>query len=250
MPDPMSVSETKSSPSTEFWAGGRATFPLMVGASPFGLIFGTLGAANGLSFAGTLGMSVGVFAGSAQFIALGLLGSHTQLWVIILTTFVVNLRHLLYSLTLAPYIKPLSQRWKIPLAFWLTDESFAVVIGRYRALDPSLYKHWYHLGSSLFMYLNWILWTGVGLTVGTLIPNVASLGLDFAMVATFIGMVIPYLTSRPMAMAVLISGGVALLSYSLPHKVGLILAALAGVLAGLGSEQWASKRDWESRSDE
>jgi predicted branched-subunit amino acid permease len=71
-------------------------------------------------------MSAFVFAGSAQFIAVGLISSATALPIIIATTFIVNLRHMLYSATLAPHLKGISQRWLLPLAFWLTDESFVV----------------------------------------------------------------------------------------------------------------------------
>jgi len=226
----------KSSPRSEFWAGGRDIVPLMVGALPFGIIFGTLAHSSGLSFAGTVAMSAAVYAGSSQFIALGLLAAGTGWTLIVLTTFVVNLRHLLYSVSLVPYVKRLPQTWKIPLAFWLTDEAFAVTINRYNAADGSPYKHWYYLGSASLFYLNWQFCTFLGLTVGQLIPNAASWGLDFAMSATFIGMVIPYLKSKPMVTTVIVSGIVAMLTYTMPNKSGLIVAALVGVAAGVGCE--------------
>src|SRR3954464_10831648 len=91
----------------EFWAGVKATFPLVVGAIPFGIIFGASASSNGLSTGGALAMSALVFAGSAQFIASGLIAQHTPLAIIILTTFVVNLRHMLYSASLAPHMSRL-----------------------------------------------------------------------------------------------------------------------------------------------
>lgn len=224
------------SPYSEFLAGVRATFPLIVGAIPFGLIFGSLASSSGLSPAGAIAMSALVFAGSAQFIALGLLAAGTSPPVIVLTTLVVNLRHLLYSVTLLPYVKHLSQRWKMPLAFWLTDETFAVVINRYKRVDDSPYKHWYYFGSALSMYLNWQICTFLGLVAGKLIPNAATWGLDFAMSVTFLGMLIPYLRNRPMVVATFVSGTVALLTYSMPNKIGLLLAALAGIVAGMWAE--------------
>ncbi len=228
------------SPQSEFLAGGRDTLPLIVGAIPFGLIFGTLASSSGLSFVGAIAMSIFVFAGSSQFIALGLLAAGTSWPVIVLTTFVVNLRHLLYSVTLVPSVRWLPQRWKIPLAFWLTDETFAVVVSRYNQSDNSPHKHWYYLGSALFMYLNWQICTVLGLTVGQLLPNATAWGLDFAMSVTFIGMVIPYLRNKPMVVSVLVSGTVALLTYPLPNKVGLILAALAGIVAGILAENFSN----------
>ena len=122
----------------EFLTGVRDTFPLIVGAIPFGIIFGTLSIAAGLSVAATLAMSAIVFAGSAQFIAVGLVAAGSGWPIIVLTTFVVNLRHALYSATLAPFVSKLPHRWQIPLAFWLTDETFAVVVDRCIRLNPPL----------------------------------------------------------------------------------------------------------------
>jgi 4-azaleucine resistance transporter AzlC len=221
---------------SEFLTGVVDTIPLIIGAIPFGIIFGTLAINSGLSLAGTPAMSAFVFAGSAQFIAAGLLAAGTAWPVIVLTTFVVNLRHALYSATLAPHVKYLPARWQIPLAFWLTDETFAVVVQRYTQGNPSPYKHWYYLGSAIFMYTNWQICTLLGVTLGRLIPDATSWGLDFAMIVTFIGMVIPYLKTRPMVMTVIVSGIVALLAQPLPHKLGLILAALAGIAAGVIAE--------------
>jgi 4-azaleucine resistance transporter AzlC len=225
-------------PRSEFWAGCRGIIPLVVGAIPFGIIFGTLAATKGLSWGATIAMSTFVFAGSSQFIALGLLG--TTLPLIILTTFVVNLRHLLYSVSLVPYLQRSPQIWKLLLGFWLTDEAFAVAIARYNQPDPSPYKHWYHLGASLLMYTSWLLSTLVGLMAGQLIPNAQSWGLDFAMVATFVGMIIPYVINKPMLIAVLAAGIASLLTHSLPYQLGLMVAAIVGIIAGVLSERWAT----------
>ena len=228
-----SDSAQRTSPWQEFWAGARQTIPLIVGAIPFGIIFGTLAQTSGLSFAGALAMSACVFAGSSQFIALGLLAAGSPLGMIVLTTWVVNLRHLLYSVGLVPHLKSLGHGWKLALGFWLTDETFMVAIQRYRHRDRSPYKHWFHLGSAIAMYGNWQLSTLLGLTLGQSLPNAAAWGLDFAMVATFIGMTIPYLTTRPMVATVIVAGGMALVARSLPHQLGLMVAAIAGITAGV-----------------
>ncbi|MBT9310635.1 AzlC family ABC transporter permease [Leptothoe kymatousa] len=224
---------SNATPWGEFWAGARQTVPLIFGAIPFGIIFGTLAQSSGLSFAGAMGMSVIVFAGSSQFIALGLLAAGTPMGMIVLTTWVVNLRHLLYAVSLVPYIKHLNQGWKLPLGFWLTDENFMVAIQRYRQGDLSRHKHWFQLGSALAMYTSWQLCTLIGLTVGQTMPNAAGWGLDFAMVATFIGMVVPYLSSRPMVATVVVSGIGAVVARGLPHQLGLMVAAIAGIVTGM-----------------
>lgn len=221
---------------TQFWLGVRDTLPLVIGAVPFGIIFGTLSTKAGLSAAGTIGMSLFVFAGSSQFIAMGLVGAGTAWPMIVLTTFVVNFRHLLYTATLLPDLKRLSRFWQVVLAFGLTDETFAVAVGRWQQPDNNPHKHWYQFGSMLFMYTNWNICTIIGLVAGQWLSDVGGWGLDFAMVAAFIGMVLPYLKGRPNYAAVLVAGGSALLFFSLPHKLGLIVATLLGIATGVAIE--------------
>lgn len=216
----------------EFMSGAQATIPLIIGAIPFGIIFGTLAQPSGLSTAGALAMSLFVFAGSAQFIALGLLAAGAALPVIILTTFVVNLRHLLYAANLVPKVRHLPQRWRLLIAFGLTDETFAAISNRYLQPDTSS-AHWFYLGSFCAMYGNWVLCTLLGITLGELFPDMTEWGLDFAMSVTFIGMVVPYLQNRPMWAAVIVAGLLAMATLSLPHKLGLIISALAGIAVGL-----------------
>lgn len=217
---------------------------MLVGAAPFGVIFGTLAVSSGLSVAATLAMSALVFAGSAQFIAIGLIASGTGLVVILLTTFIINLRHILYSASLLPFVRHLPQRWRVPLAFWLTDESYAVVHNHYQQRElPLAHKHWYFLGSNLAMYLTWFVCTVAGVVLGHALPGMAGWGLDFAMVATFIGIVVPMLRTRPMLVAALVSAVVAVAANPLPYKLGLMLAALLGVTAGILSERLSRQRE-------
>lgn len=217
---------------SEMLAGAKATLPLIVGAIPFGIIFGTLAEPSGLSAIGALAMSIVVFAGSGQFIALGLLAAGAAIPVIIATTFVVNLRHLLYAANLVPKVRHLPHRWRIMMAFGLTDETFAAVSSRYLVEDVRD-AHWFYLGSWLAMYSNWVFCTGIGIALGELFPDMMNWGLDFAMSVTFIGMVIPYLKSKPMWAAVIVAGVMAIATVSMPHKLGLLVAALCGIAVGL-----------------
>ena len=224
-----------------FLAGARDTIPMLVGASPFGLIFGTLAIGSGLPVWLTLGLSALVFAGSSQFVAVSLIGSGAALPVIWLTTFVVNLRHALYSATLLPYARALPARWRWALAFWLTDETFAVVENQLRHHSSPQDGAHYWLGSSLAMYFNWQLWTIAGVVLGQSIPGLATLGLDFAMVATFAAIVALQLRERPVLFAAVVAGTVALLARGLPYKLGLMLAAVSGVGAGMLAEAWSGR---------
>jgi len=223
----------------EFWRGVRDTVPLEVGGIPFGIIFGAVAVSAGLSPAATLAMSAFVFAGSSQFIAAGLVGQHVAIPFIIITTFVVNLRHALYSATLGPHMRYLSQRWLIVLGFWLTDESFALVIARYNAPDDSPHKHWYMLGSEVSMYIMWFTCTLIGVIAGQAIPDASGWGLEFAMVVTFTGLVVPMLKDRPMVVAAVVAGITALLANGLENKLGLMLGALLGVAVGLVVESFS-----------
>tara|TARA_R110000764_G_scaffold48044_4_gene106929 strand:- start:18655 stop:19389 length:735 start_codon:yes stop_codon:yes gene_type:complete len=223
-----------------FACGARDTLPMLLGALPFGIIFGTLAIASGLSMPATLLMSALVFAGSAQFIAVSLVASGAGLAVLLATTLIVNLRHMLYSASLLPYVRQLSPRWKVPLAFWLTDETYAVVHRHYLDADASNeHKHWYFLGSCLAMYSNWFVCTLIGALLGSSLPGMAGWGLDFAMVATFIGIVVPLLRTRPMLLSAVFAAVVAVAANGLPYKLGLMLAALAGVIAGVLAERWS-----------
>lgn len=225
--------DSRSIKRREMLDGARATLPLIIGAIPFGIIFGTLAGPSGLSPLGALAMSVFVYAGSAQFIALGLLAAGAAVPVIIATTFVVNLRHILYAANLVPKVGHLPHRWRIMMAFGLTDETFAAVSNRFLLQENTDYAHWFYLGSMLAMYGNWVLCTGLGIALGELFPDMTDWGLDFAMSVTFIGMVVPYLKSKPMWGAVIVSGAIAMATIAMPHKLGLMVAALCGIATGL-----------------
>lgn len=116
----------RSSTAGLFARGALDTFPLIVAATPFAIIYGALALKNGLSFVAALSMSTFVFAGASQFVAVTLVGASAPLLIIIATVLVVNLRHILYSIRFMPNIKQLPKWQRVPMAFWMTDESFSV----------------------------------------------------------------------------------------------------------------------------
>jgi len=213
-----------------FIEGVRAEFPLLVGVFPFGMIYGTLALNAGLSTSTSQLMSAIVFGGSSQFVAAQLIHDAAPGFVIIITIAVVNLRHMLYSASLAPYLKNLSLKWKIILSYFLTDEAYAPSILKYEADGITPTSHWFLLGAGFSLWFIWQTSTALGIFLGTAIPE--SWSLDFALPLTFIAMVVPALKNRPMIAAAVSAGGVALLAYSLPFKLGLILAALTGIIVG------------------
>ncbi len=219
-----------SGQSKQFWAGVRAEIPLLIGGFPFGLIYGALALNAGLSRTAAQVMSSTVFAGSAQFITAQLVHENTPGFVIVLTIAVVNLRHMLYSASLAPYLAALPVRWKAILSYLLTDEAYAPTILRYEKEGITPHAHWFLLGAGGVLWMDWQLGTALGIFLGAAIPE--SWSLDFALPLTFIAMVVPVLRDRPAIVAALSAGVVALIAFSLPYKLGLILAALVGIVVG------------------
>lgn len=216
--------------SKNFLAGVRAEAPLLIGVFPFGMIYGALALNAGLSTSAAQMMSSIVFAGSSQFITAQLVHDAVPGFVILLTIAVVNLRHALYSASVAPYVASLSTGWKVLLSYLLTDEAYAATILHYEKEGITPSSHWFFLGAGFSLWFTWQVSTALGIFLGAAIPD--SWSLDFALPLTFIAMVVPVLKNRPMIAAALSAGVTALLAYSLPYKLGLILAALVGIVVG------------------
>lgn len=222
----------EESPRQLFISGVQHTIPLLISSAPFGLIFGALAEPSGLSLMAAIAMSVFVFAGSSQFIALGLIASGTPLFIIILTTFIVNLRHLLYAASLKESIKHLPLSWRSIMAFGLTDETYAALISRFGQSFHHPLMHWFYLGSWLAMYSNWIFWTMVGVYIGNQFTSIDQWGLDFAIVVTFIGIVMPMLRTKPFVLTAVCAGGLSLATLHWPYSLGLLFSAITSIAIG------------------
>jgi 4-azaleucine resistance transporter AzlC len=218
----------------EFWSGVRDESPILLGVVPFGLIFGALAVTSGLSTAAAQAMSSVVFAGSAQFVAAQLLGADASGIVILMVVFVVNLRHALYSASVAPHVAGLGRGWKLLLAYLLTDEAYAVTITHYNSRGDGRGRHWYFLGAGLTLWTSWQLSTAVGIFIGAQIPRDWPLG--FVLPITFIALVVPALRDGPSVAAAVIAGALGLLAGGLPYKTGILVAALVGIMVGMLAE--------------
>ncbi len=218
----------------EFFHGVRAEAPILLGVAPFGMIFGALAMNVRISAAAAQAMSSVIFAGSAQFITAQLIGAGTSAVVILMVVFIVNLRHALYSASVAPHMKGLSPAWKALLAYLLTDEAYAVTITRYNEEGDPSHKHWFFLGAGLTLWTCWQLCTALGIFVGALIP--ADWPLEFMLPLTFIALVVPALKNRADAASAVLAGAIGVLAAGLPLKTGLLAAALIGIVTGLGVE--------------
>ncbi len=226
-----------------FLIGIRDTIPLLVAAAPFGIVYGALAISHGLSEWLTLSMSLFVFAGSAQFIAVTLLASSAIFPVILATVFIVNLRHMLYAATFMPHVAKLPQLLRIPMAFWLTDETFAVASNQALREPDAEGFVWYYLGSAIAMYSNWILCTWLGLTLGQQIPDVTNWGLEVAMIVAFIGIVVPLLKHRAQWACAATAVVSSILTFHWPHQIGLLFSSVAAIGVGLMMEHKAVEKE-------
>lgn len=215
-----------------FLLGLRAVLPLLLGVAPFGVIYGVVALQSGIPALAAVAMSSIVFAGSAQFLLAQLVGAGAPMLLSVGAVGLINLRHALYSASVAPLLARLPQRWKLLLAYLLTDEAYAAAIPHLlagREQDESS-AHWILLGSGFGLWAGWQLATLAGVVLGAQLPS--GLGLDFALPLTFIAIVVPMITSRALLAAALAAGAGAVLLAALPYKLGLFLAALIGLLVG------------------
>lgn len=220
-------------PAKNLCLGALETLPLVVAAFPFGIVFGAMANSMDLGMGVTLGMSSIVFAGASQFIAVTLLASATITPVIVLTVFVVNLRQMLYSANLMHHAGAWPQWQRAVLAFFLTDETFAVVSDRVNRHPGEPGLRWFYLGSALFMYAFWQLATVLGYTLGGQIPGLASWGLDIAMVVAFIGIVVPALKQRADWACATTAFTSAVVTHAWPYQTGLLFSSLLAVAVGI-----------------
>lgn len=223
--------EQRDSAAPKLQSAIRDSLPVIVGVVPFGLACGIMGITVGLTPLETVLMSALVFAGASQFVAMTMLSAGPAGWgLIVLTTLLINLRHLLMGASLAPHMNRLPMPIQALLAFGMVDETYALTMDRVRqkGYDPG-----YQLGCNLSLYLAWVASTAVGAGMGGRIDDPLAWGLDFAMPATFLVLLMPRLADRT---GVLVCALAAVISVTgamyLPGKWYIIIACLAASAAG------------------
>tara|TARA_X000000368_G_scaffold164074_1_gene129397 strand:+ start:331 stop:1053 length:723 start_codon:yes stop_codon:yes gene_type:complete len=221
---------------TEFFLGVSSMLPLLLGVVPFGLVFGVLGISSGLTETETILMSSIVFAGASQVVFVQLWAAGSAYIVIGSSVALINLRHVLYSASVAEYLKKLSFKWRIILGYLLTDEAFAVSIKRFSSHGKSRPVHFFMLGAGLTLWFAWQISTIVGVIAGSTIPE--NWELAFAIPLTFIAIVVPLIRNIPTIISAITSGLIAIFGQSLPWNTWIIVAALGGILIGASIEKW------------
>jgi 4-azaleucine resistance transporter AzlC len=197
---------------------------IMVSASGFGLVYGLSARAAGFSPLEAGAMSIIVFAGASQFVAVGyVLGGFSWLAIVLLTAF-LNARHLLYAAALAPYLADKRRPMRAAMAQVLTDEAFALAIAHFRRIGRADVPG-YWLGAIISTFIPWTVATLVGVTVGGSIPDPARLGLDVIFLAEMGGLAVGLITGRRELVAAA-SGAV------IAVGIGLAGDPAAGIIAG------------------
>ena len=229
-----------SSKYTDMWQGTLAILPLSIAVIPWGILAGSFAIEVGLSPLESQAMSAIVFAGAAQLAVLGMLKAGIGIVGILLTTLLITSRHFLYSMALRKNISPLPLKWRLLLGFLLTDELFAVVATKNSQRHK--FAPWYALGAGGCFYLSWNLATLLGVIAGETIPNLEQWGLDFAIAATFIALIIPLIKNSSILISVLVSLVSSVGCVLLDIEAGLLISALLGMTCGTLHEKWKGER--------
>jgi predicted branched-subunit amino acid permease len=214
-----------------FRDGMVSAVPLTVGVAPWGVVTGVAMVSAGFTSTQAVGMSLLVFAGSAQLAVLPLFIAKAPLWVMYATGLIVNLRYFIYSAVLAPHFARLSRPWRMLLSYITVDGVFALFAGRFRPSDGLAHKHWWYLGGSALMWVVWQLASLLGIFGGALIPRAWSL--EFAATLALTALLMPLLFDRAVVSGAIVAGLVSLAGSRLPMNLGVLLAVIAGVIVGL-----------------
>jgi len=204
--------------------------PLNLAVIPWGILCGSLAVQSGFSPLEAQLMSLLVFAGSAQLVAIELIVGNASLITILVTTFIISARHFLYGLSVRHKLIDKPLKWRLSLGFLLTDELFA--FSHHSRAYQGKIRLVYALVAGGSFYIAWNIWTLIGVVAGAMLPDLTQLGLDFAIASIFIALVIPSITNWPTLFACLASA-VSIVVFKLWQvELGLIFAALFGMSVG------------------
>jgi len=218
-------------------AGVRAAGPILVGILPFALVTGITAIGAGLTIGEAVGMSLVVFAGASQLAAIDLIGSNAPFLVVVGTAVVINVRMVMYSASLAPYLQACSLRMRGVAAYVLTDQAYAASVAEYETNDGRA-RLPYYLGIAFSLWVVWQIGTALGAVLGAGVPD--ALGLEFALPLVFLALLLPAMKDTGTTAAGLVGGAIALAvaTVGVPLNLDLPIAAASGVAAGVVVDAW------------
>ena len=225
------IVDMASSRSEEVRAGVAAMVPMMIGAVPFGLVAGATPVSRGLGGGAAVGLSSIVFAGASQLAVVDVLSTGGSVAVAVLAAWTINLRMILYSASVAPYLRHESKRRRLAVAYLLTDQAYAMSVARWaRGVEPER-RLPYYFGAACTLWLVWMASTVVGALVGASVP--ASIPLDFAIPLVFLVLLVPAVTTRPSLVAAVVAGAGAVTAAELgAGHMSIFVGAVSGIVAG------------------
>lgn len=204
--------------------------PLAVGVSSYGMVYGMMARQAELSLASASFMSLWVFAGASQLIALDMWISPLPVAAIVLTTLIVNIRHLLMGASLTPYMQGERPRSVLASLFFMTDESWAFTVKEMGSGESRIH---YLLGSGLCLYIMWFASSVTGHLLGAVIDDPAKWGLDFTFTAVFLILLVGMYRSRRDIPSWVVAAAVAIVTaYFIPGKWYIFTGGIAGSLTG------------------
>lgn len=213
--------------------GVKKAIPIMLGYVPLGLAFGVVAREQGLNPWQSALLALTSFTGSGQFIAVGMLGVGASISSILIANFLVNLRYLLFSASMTPYVRKMPTFVQTIMAFGITDETFAVNMTEFKEgkVDRD-----FILGVNFASHLSWIASCTIGTLVGEILPNIDRYGVSFALPGMFIALLVMQVKNRLMLSIALLAGGISLaLKILWPTSstniiIATIIAATIGVV--------------------
>lgn len=218
-----------------FVRGTRAVAPALLATGVWGLVTGVAMVKTGLTEWQALGMTLAVFAGTAQMAALPLIAADAPVWVVLITATVVNLRFVIFSATLWPYLRRFPLRKRLLLGYVTADIAAAVFVARYAEAPEdergSTEQVWFLLGVTSAIWLVWQALSVAGIFIAGGIPG--AWGLDFAAILALLGLTAPMISSRPALAGAAI---VAVAAANFPLKLGLVAAVIAGTAVAMATE--------------
>lgn len=213
-----------------FADGARSIVPMALAALPFGIVFGVAAAESTVGRWIGLSASWIILAGASQLSLLSMIDDGAAWPAAVGTALVINLRMALYSTALAPSFREFPRRWRMALAYPLTDQLGAMAVLHFRVeRDPTRRRLWYS-GAAVVFLAAWWIGSVFGLLVGGSLPE--SLQISFAVPAMFIAILIPSIVDVPSLAAALVGAGVAFAASGLPNGLHIIVGAVAGIAAG------------------
>ncbi|MEM6971848.1 MAG: AzlC family ABC transporter permease [Pseudomonadota bacterium] len=226
-----------------FVRGVLASMPVWLAVVPFGVIFGTVAVDAGLDMVQVMAFTVIVTAGASQLAALQVLTDGAPAVLAVLTGAVVNLRMAMYSASIAAAWPGVAMSWRIPAAWFLHDQAFALSMRRYadRPDEPMRDKLGFYFGVGMATTTVWVIATWVGAAFGQQIPE--SWGLDFTVAACFIAIAAPMIRGTANIAAATTAAVASVMLVWLPAGVNLVVAAMLGIVIGMIVQARLGPRD-------